>query len=388
MKKYFILSGLILRDNNRGTAALGYGAFSFLLEKGYVSETQEVLILAPRKNFLRKDRIEEKDIQGKTWKLHTVFIPSFEAKLAEKYNLCIPFSKLWRSMRKVSLVAAINGGDGFSDIYGTFLFHYRLPDSLYAMCNNVPLIQLPQTFGPFSETKNYKLARKVLQYSEKVYVRDRKYIDELKKMGVEYKESKDLSAYMKPEKWDIDLTPGGIGLNVSGLAYSNTFRTLTGQFGLYPELINELIKYFQTKNKPIYLIPHSYNYTYPEESNDDIVACRLAYNRLTDKKNVTVVDYDMTPPQIKYVISKMAFFCGTRMHANFAAIYSNVPVFGLAYSYKFEGSFSSNGLDGKKQTALINNISKEDITKIISKIDVFYNESVENENKKNSPFTV
>lgn len=43
----------------------------------------------------------------------------------------------------------------------------------------------------------------------------------------------------------------------------------------------------------------------------------------------------------------MSFFIGTRMHANFAAIYTGVPLFGLAYSYKFEGAFNANGLDGK-----------------------------------------
>ena len=32
-KKYIIISGLNLRDNNRGTAALGYGAISFLQQQ-------------------------------------------------------------------------------------------------------------------------------------------------------------------------------------------------------------------------------------------------------------------------------------------------------------------------------------------------------------------
>ncbi len=41
MKKYFILSGLGLNDNNRGTAALGYGAFSFLVQKGCLRQGQE-----------------------------------------------------------------------------------------------------------------------------------------------------------------------------------------------------------------------------------------------------------------------------------------------------------------------------------------------------------
>lgn len=70
------------------------------------------------------------------------------------------------------------------------------------------------------------------------------------------------------------------------------------------------------------------------------------------------LDEDLTSPKVKYVISQMSFFIGTRMHANFAAIYTDVPVFGLAYSFKFDGAFTANGLDGKKQTAKINNLLK------------------------------
>lgn len=60
--------------------------------------------------------------------------------------------------------------------------------------------------------------------------------------------------------------------------------------------------------------------------------------RLKDKTNVVFVDEDLISPRVKYVISKMSFFIGTRMHANFAAIFTNVPLFGLAYSYKFQGA--------------------------------------------------
>jgi len=66
------------------------------------------------------------------------------------------------------------------------------------------------------------------------------------------------------------------------------------------------------------------------------------------------------------------------MHANFAAIYTNVPLFGLAYSYKFQGAFDANGLNGVKQTALINNIKEEDIEIIINRILDVYNEFVDN----------
>ena len=66
----------------------------------------------------------------------------------------------------------------------------------------------------------------------------------------------------------------------------------------------------------------------------------------------------------------MNFFIGTRMHANFAAIYTGVPLFGLAYSYKFEGAFNQNGIFG--QTAMINNITKEQVDLIVNQVILVY----------------
>ncbi len=68
----------------------------------------------------------------------------------------------------------------------------------------------------------------------------------------------------------------------------------------------------------------------------------------------------------------MTFFIGARMHANFAAIYTGVPVFGTSYSYKFEGAFNANGLDGKEQTEMINNLKLEQISGYIQKINNVY----------------
>lgn len=373
MKRFFILSGLELNDNNRGTAALGYGAFSFLKEKGYLQEGQELLAIKYVRNPLKiRSEVEELSIQGTIWKKRTVYILSIHRRLLRKYDVVLPFMHLSRIVKHIGFVAAINGGDGFSDIYNTDTFLMRLPETLFAMKTGIPVIQLPQTMGPFSEKENYDLAVKILRYSKVVYVRDRKFIEELDRLGIKYELTKDLSAYMQPEPWNIEIKPNSVGINVSGLCYSNTFRSLSGQFEEYPNLINKLIEHFQAKGVHIYLIPHSYHFGDPEDSNDDMLACEQAYNRLTNKENVTFVDQDLTSPKVKYVISCMSFFVGTRMHANFAAIYTGVPVFGLGYSYKFEGAFNSNGLDAEEQTAMVNNITSKEIEGIVKKIDDFY----------------
>lgn len=373
MKQYVIISGLRLNDANRGTAALGYGSFSFLRKKGYLQNYHKLLELVKVKKVWKyTDKVLYLDIQGLKIQKHIVYVNYIEMFLLMKFGLLLPFSKLKRYINQIEWVAAINGGDGFSDIYNTETFMSRLEETNLAMHSKIPLIQLPQTFGPFKEKKNYILAEKILKYSEMVFVRDDKFVDELKKMGVAYTMTKDLSAFMIPMPWEIKIFPDSIGLNVSGLCYFNSFRTLSGQFDTYPTLIDMLISHFQSKGITVYLIPHSYDYLNPEINNDDMEACRIVYRKHSNKEKLVLIDRDMTSPEVKYVISKMSFFIGSRMHANFAAIYSHVPLFGLAYSYKFAGAFDANGLDGIKQTEMINYMKQEDVIKVIKKIDNVY----------------
>ena len=374
IKKYVLISGFNVHDYNRGTAALSYGSIRFCVENGYLKEGQEIVTIKPvAKVWKYKDYFEEVK-SGDDIYIHVVFNVFFLTKLLhEKFGIFLPFTKYKKIIKEVQVVMAINGGDGFSDIYNTESFLGRLHDINVAMKENIPVVILPQTLGPFKSLYNYNIASKILKYSKDIFVRDNKFVTELLKMGLNYSITKDLSAYMLPEPWDIDIKPDSIGINVSGLAYSNKFRTLSGQFENYPLLIDVTIRHFQSMGKTIYLIPHSYNYSSPEQNNDDMIACREAFNRLNNKANVVLIDKDLISPQIKYVISKMSFFIGTRMHANFAAIYTGVPLYGMAYSYKFEGAFNANGLDGAFQTAMINNISKEDIPAYIEKINKVYN---------------
>lgn len=380
MKKYIIISGFDIRDNNRGTAALGYGSINFCLQNNYLNEGQEMINFIYIKKFWKKeykDREIEYHTNGKKIKHKIIYIQEWEKRLFDIFNISLPFTKFGKAIRNLNLIAAINGGDGFSDIYSTKTFYSRLDDIQIAMRKHLPVIILPQTLGPFKQQSNYQKAQEILQYATDVYVRDTKFITELQKMGVKYKLTQDLSAFMEPEPWDIEIKPNSIGINVSGLAYSNKFRTLSGQFDMYPQLIESIICHFRDKGHTIYLIPHSYNYNHPEENNDDIVACKAAYERLKNKENIVLINQDLISPQIKYLISKMSFFIGTRMHANFAAIYTHVPLFGLAYSYKFEGAFNANGLNGKLQTTMINNIKAEDIKRIIKQIDSVYHQLVQ-----------
>lgn len=381
MKKYVDISGFNINQPNRGNAALSYGAIGFLEEKGLLSDEDELIRFNVYRNFTKKElssvQYEDYTINGKHRRRVIVPVHKLEWFLIAKFGIVLPFTKFGRYVKQVKYEAADYGGDGFSDIYGDKDFLNRMNQTWMLWKANVPLIMLPQTVGPFEKKENYDLAVKIMKYASEIFVRDAKFADDFKKLGLKYTLTKDISSFMKPEPWDIEIKNNPIGLNVSGLAYCNTFHGLEGQFDCYPELIDCIINGFRAKGCSVYLIPHSYTYNKPDD-NDDMVACRQAYHRLADKSNVVLIDKDMTAPQVKYIISRMTFFIGARMHANFAAIYTGVPVFGTAYSYKFKGAFEANGLDGEKQTAMLNNLKAEDINAYVSKIESFYNEVVNN----------
>ena len=379
MKNYINIAGFCISQSNRGNAALNFGTLSFLRQKGYIDEETELIAYRfcrnPFKVLLLKPVVYNFNYEGRQWNYAKYPVSTLERWLLCHFHFIIPWTRFGKTIKKTKLAVADFGGDGFSDIYGQKILDNRYDQYTVISKAGIPFIILPQTIGPFQKKNNLNYAISVIKYAREVYVRDDKFTEQLKKLKVNFTRTPDLSSFMSPEPFDIEIKKEAIGLNVSGLAYFNNFPNLEGQFDTYPSLIDSIIRYFQNKGCYIYLIPHSYNYSNPVSVNDDMEACRLVYKRLSNKKNIFFVNHNLSAPQVKYVISKMNFFIGTRMHANFAAIYTGVPLFGLAYSYKFSGAFYANGLNGDKQTYMINNMSKTSIGDVINKIETVYNES-------------
>lgn len=42
--------------------------------------------------------------------------------LINKFNIILPFTYFGKTIQQIEIVAAINGGDGFADIYGNNIF--------------------------------------------------------------------------------------------------------------------------------------------------------------------------------------------------------------------------------------------------------------------------
>jgi polysaccharide pyruvyl transferase WcaK-like protein len=67
--------------------------------------------------------------------------------------------------------------------------------------------------------------------------------------------------------------------------------------------------------------------------------------RLNEKfpGRVSIVPRGMEASEVKYIISSLDWFCGTRMHSTIAGLSSCVPTVAIAYSLKTVGVFETCG---------------------------------------------
>ncbi len=372
MKKIVFIHNFTPNNSNRGCQALTYGMLAFLLQK-YQLKNYKVIAPAfcykPRKSKTYSLNINGEDVVvlQKYYNVVDIFISLFLCKLFGRLFRITPFS---RDLSRIEYVANICAGDGFTDMYSNSSFRFLTWPSYVACFLNKRSIILPQTVGPFESRKCRSRAHYILKKSEIVYVRDLEYREVFEREKISYSLEKDVSYYMNPQKIDYPVIPNSIGINISGLAYFNNYGKLADQFPCYGELIVGIIKFFVEKKIDVYLVPHTYNYSIPSNVDDDLEAAKYLYNSLEDKSLVHVVNLDMNAAEAKYIISQFDFFIGTRMHANFAAIYTQTPVFGLAYSYKFSGAFDQNGLNGQYASVIM--LDEVKIAGIIQKVADIY----------------
>jgi len=373
MKKILYFYDFAIDHTNRGCQALTYGGISFLLS--IIDHPEDFEWLVPAYCFRkREDEIYNVFIDGQFLEIKRRYYFLPEIIISSLFNKIFkgikPFTRFSRDLQRLEYVTNISGGDGFSDIYRKKTFFILAWPSILAVFLRKKLIIMPQTIGPFNNLYVRKIAHYILQGANKIYVRDYVYSKNLDMLSLTYIRNNDVSFYMNPKPIDYTITKNSVGINISGLTYYNNYRNLAGKFSNYKELVIRIIESFQAKNLDIYLVPHTYNFNQPEINSDDLQASKDLYMELRDKSRVHIVDKDMIAPEIKYIISQFDFFIGTRMHANFAAIFTKVPAFGLAYSYKFSGSFDLYGL--KDNYISVHNLKNEDIPKAIDKLLTSY----------------
>lgn len=248
---------------------------------------------------------------------------------------------------------SIAGGDSFSDIYGFRRFIYVALPQLLVLMMQRPLVQLPQTYGPFRGALANRLARFILSRSHALFSRDEAGAATVNRLlqgkGPVVQVVPDIGLGMSAGQLDERLADWLssrkrerplIGINLSGLLLRGGY-TGGNMFGLqepFAKVVDALVELAVTRlQSDVLLVPHVIGVVGSEE--DESRVCERLAAAFRDKYGDSV----FAPPstldhrQMKRVIGHCDFFSGARMHACVAAVSQGVPTLCLAYSDKFSG---------------------------------------------------
>lgn len=268
-----------------------------------------------------------------------------------------------RAIEMADAVLDISGGDSFADLYGGRRYRMITEPKRLVLARGRPLVLLPQTYGPFSNTTTEATATRILEAATMAWARDQDSYSQLQTMLGEsfdparHRRGVDVAFRLPPtpaaDRLDTRLrgwlaegraTPT-MGLNVSGLLYNDPVGD-GARFGLrvsYPGMIRALVRrLLDETDANIVLVPHVLGSS--RESDEAAAVDVLARVPQADRSRVALAPAYALPGQAKWLIGKLDWFCGTRMHATIAALSSGVPSAAIAYSYKTRGVFASCGL--------------------------------------------
>lgn len=267
-------------------------------------------------------------------------------------------------LMKQDFVLDINGGDSFTDLYGTYRFQSCVQAKTYFLNRGIPLGLLPQTYGPFNLPSHREIAVDLIRSSEFAWARDQRSHQVLQDLlGPNFDPSRHrcgvdvafLLDVVKPPASALDqsilslLSSDSkplIGLNISGLIYNDP-EAAVRQYGFvadYRQVIRGFIeKILQETDANVLLISHVVAPSGTVES--DAQACQEVLRLLGDlpKGRVSMLPEMNDPRYVKWVVSQCDWFCGTRMHATIAGLSTGVPTAAIAYSLKTAGVFETCG---------------------------------------------
>ncbi|TVQ61654.1 MAG: hypothetical protein EA378_07865 [Phycisphaerales bacterium] len=266
-----------------------------------------------------------------------------------------------RAFLACDAILQMSGGDSFTDLYGPWRFRAITLPMRMAIAANKPLVLLPQTYGPFRGEKERAIAAELVRGAAMCSARDERSFEVLKGLlGDRFDPSRhrrgvDVAFRLgmrKPDQidaalgsWLADDVPERdrpIGFNVSGLIYNDPEKAAShyGFRASYRDcVIGFLRRVLAEAGSRVILVPHVLTPPGHYESDED--ACRAVLGELGEVASgrVAIVPSVYDQNEIKWIISRCAWFCGTRMHATIAALSTGVPTGTISYSPKAQGVF-------------------------------------------------
>lgn len=260
----------------------------------------------------------------------------------------VDWLRLKREMSELDMIFDVTFGDGFSDIYGKMWNVTTDMLKELAIKSGTPLILLPQTYGPYKDTKLKKWAEHIVKKCSFAYSRDTASAVEMnKRCGNKVEVLTDMAFALPYNKSEylVDHNKINVGINVSSLLWDSAYAK-DNKFGLnteYKEFITKLIQELLNFGRyRIHLIPHVIDAENYESAENDVRACDAVKKMFNNDDVICAPAFD-NPVDAKSYIANMDVFVGARMHATIGAVSAGVATIPFAYSKKFKTMFGNLG---------------------------------------------
>lgn len=248
--------------------------------------------------------------------------------------------------RDADLVVSCGGGymqsKSVRQLLTEYLVHWI---QLYcAKAANTPYVIFAQTIGPF-DTISRLLSRPVFDDAIRVLAREPISFDCVKRLypDATCRQTGDVAFLLKPAPydWHPDThSDGNIGITVRSWHFPGS----PNRDKLMKRYVKAIKDFMTTLSQEgdygFYLMPQCVG----PEGDNDLVLSRLIAEDLKDRVDVTLIDFDIYPSQLKTLYSKMDYFVGTRMHSVIFSLAEDVPCLAISYDKKTDGIMEQAGL--------------------------------------------
>lgn len=229
------------------------------------------------------------------------------------------------------------GGDNYQLNGANLPRNFILLDN-YVIKNKIPLFIWGASVGPFSIKQSYEnFMAEHLSKVNMIFARESETIDYLSRIGVnnvvQVADPAFIMKPIKPTQKDFNNIPRySIGLNFSPLM---ALYVTNGDLHRWRNMVIKIIsKIYDELGCPIFLIPHV---TIPGDYNNDYWFMKSIIPDLQQGCDVELVSDIYNAQELKWIISSMKLFIGSRMHSTIASLSSYIPTISLGYSIKSIG---------------------------------------------------
>lgn len=277
-------------------------------------------------------------------------------------------------IEKIDLILDVSGFN-LSSLFSVKANNNYLKFIYYAQKCNIPVILLPQSFGPFDYAENsshyLSVMNIILQYPKLIFAREKSGYDLLtQQLGLKNVIlSNDLVLQNTKINWsdifepnhfpsfDVTLKPG----NKVALIPNRKIIDKCSHVDIY-HLYSEVIQTLLKMDRTVYLIYHS---------SEDSRICKTIKKMFPDNLKVILIQQELNCYDYENIISHFDYVVASRFHSIVNAFKQEIPCLGLGWADKYEELFQSLGqqdyvLDMRKK------ITCEMILRRLKKLDQNY----------------